>query len=56
METNRFKPDEFQHNDSQTVSLPVASADTTKLTRAPLKGLDAIFRTGPRYKKAGLSS
>ena len=54
VETNRFKPGDPQYCASQGVQLPVATADTGKLTRAALRGLAVIWRTGFSYKKAGV--
>ena len=45
VETNRFRPDDPQHCASQAVQLPVATADTGKLTAAALRGLAPIWRT-----------
>ena len=52
--TNRFRPNDPQHNASQGVQLPVATADTGKLISAALRGLSAIWRGGFSYKKAGI--
>ena len=52
--TNRFKAEEPQYNASITVPLAEPTDDTRVLTHAALKGLDAIYRTGFRYKKAGV--
>jgi DNA polymerase V len=54
LETNSFRPQDPQYHASQTVTLAVASADTAKVIRAALTGLNAIWRTGFRYKKAGV--
>lgn len=54
VETNRFRPDDPQHCASQAVQLPVATADTGKLTSAALRGLAVIWRGGFSYKKAGV--
>ena len=54
VETNRFKPCDPQHCASQAVQLPVATADTGKLTQAALRGLKAVWRAGFSYKKAGV--
>jgi DNA polymerase V len=54
IETNSFKPGDPQHCASQAVQLPVATADTGKLTQAALRGLKAIWRAGFSYKKAGV--
>jgi DNA polymerase V len=54
LETNSFKPTEPQYHASQTVTLPVASADTAKIISAALAGLNVVWRKGYRYKKAGV--
>ena len=54
VETNRFRLDDPQHCASQGVQLPVATADTGKLTAAALRGLAAIWRGRFSYKKAGV--
>lgn len=53
-QSNRFKPNETQYGASFVVTLPVATADTTKITSAAIAGLRAIYRNGIRYKKAGV--
>ena len=52
--TNPFRKQDPQYNGSQIVCLPVATADSTKLAKAALKGLHAIWRPNLRYKKAGV--
>jgi DNA polymerase V len=54
LETNSFRPQDAQYHPSQTVTLPVPSADTARIIRAALSGLAAIWRDGYRYKKAGV--
>ena len=54
VETNQFKPNEPQYNNGTLVSLSEPSDDTLVLTRAAWRGLKALFRTGYRYKKAGV--
>lgn len=54
LETNSFRPHDAQYHPSQTVTLPVPSADTAKIIRAALSGLAVIWREGYRYKKAGV--
>ena len=54
VETNSFRPQDAQYHASQTVTLAVASADTARIIRAALSGLAAIWRSGFRYKKAGV--
>ncbi len=50
--TNRFK-DDFYIN-YETVRLPAPTNDTAELIRYAKKGLRGIFKTGYRYKKAGI--
>lgn len=52
--TNRFKDDEPQYGAGVTVTLIDPSDDTRVLTAAALDGLNAIYREGYRYKKAGI--
>lgn len=52
--TNRFKEHEQQYNAGLTVPLLNPSDDTRMLTQAALYGLKAIFKSGYRYKKAGI--
>lgn len=54
LETNRFKPDDPQYNPARSMKLPVATADTGKLTAAAERLLDAMWRPGYRYNKAGV--
>ena len=52
--TDKHRPQDRQHLAEQAVALPVATADTGRLNRAALLGLDAIWRDGLSYKKAGV--
>jgi DNA polymerase V len=52
--TNKFRPQDKQHFAEQTVNLPVATADSGKLTSAALRALNVIYRPGHSYKKAGV--
>ena len=54
VQTNRFRPQDKQHNGSQAVQLPVATADTGKLIAAAVRAVQALYRKGFRYKKAGV--
>lgn len=54
LETNSFRPQDPQYHASQTATLAVAGADTGKIIRAALSALEAMWRTGFRYKKAGV--
>jgi len=52
--TNPFNEKEPQYQRSMIVPLGQPSDDTTKLVKASLIGLKAIYRTGFRYKKTGV--
>lgn len=52
--TNPFKPAEIQYTASHAVRLPVASADTAVLLAAAMHGVAHLWRSGYRYKKAGV--
>lgn len=52
--TNRHKPQEPQYYAARPVQLPVATADTGKLTAAAMRALAGIWRDGFRYSKAGV--
>jgi len=52
IQTNRFNNDK-QYSAGITVPLSDATDDTSTMTRAALVGLDAIYRSGYKYKKAG---
>jgi DNA polymerase V len=52
--TNRFRVQDARHFATQAVQLPVATADTGKLTSAALRGVGAIWKQGYRYNKAGV--
>jgi DNA polymerase V len=54
VETNRFKPTDPQYNVSRAIRLPVASADTGTLAKAASRVIRAIYKSGFRYKKAGV--
>ncbi len=54
VETNRFRPQDPQYSNSQTVNLPIATSDTGRLVAAAMKGLSAIWRTKFSYKKGGV--
>lgn len=54
VETNRFKPTDPQHNVTRAIRLPVASADTGRLAKAANTVIRAIYKSGFRYKKAGV--
>ena len=52
--TSPFNENEPQYQRSMIVPLGQPSDDTTKLVKAALVGLKAIYRTGYRYKKTGV--
>lgn len=54
VQTNPHKPFEPQHHQSITVVLSDPSDNTLILTSAALKGLKQIYKTGFKYKKAGV--
>ncbi len=54
LETNPFRAQDPQRNVSRSVHLPVATSDTGRLAGAAVRGLEAIWRGGYRYKKAGV--
>lgn len=54
VQTNPFKENERQYNAGLTVPLLNQGDDTRVLIQAALRGLKAIYRTGYRYKKAGI--
>ena len=53
IQTNRFNKDE-QYNAGLTVPMFEPTDDTLMLTAAALAGLEVIYRSGYRYKKAGV--
>lgn len=54
IETNRFREQDRQYNNSMTVPLTEATSDTRRLIAAALFGLKRIYRSGYLYKKAGI--
>lgn len=54
VQTNPHKPFEPQHHQSITVVLSDPSDNTLTLTSAALKGLKQLYKTGFKYKKAGV--
>jgi DNA polymerase V len=54
VQTNPHKPFEPQHHQSITVVLSDPSDNTLMLTSAALRGLKQIYKTGFKYKKAGV--
>ncbi|WP_224995300.1 Y-family DNA polymerase [Cesiribacter sp. SM1] len=54
LHTNRFKVNDLQYANAQTLLLPQASADSRVLVKAAMRGLEMIYKKGYRYKKAGV--
>ena len=54
MMTNRFKDNTPQYHPHVTVSLPVATSNTGELIHYALQAVKKIFKTGYKYKKAGV--
>lgn len=54
METNPFRTQDPQRNVSCPMQLPVPTSDTGRLAGAAVRGLEAIWKDGYRYKKAGI--
>ena len=54
IQTNPHKPFEPQHHQSVTVALASPSDNTLTLTSSALKGLKQIYKSGFKYKKAGV--
>jgi DNA polymerase V len=54
VQTNPHKPFEPQHHQSITVALIDPNDNTLMLTSTALKGLKQIYKTGFKYKKAGV--
>lgn len=52
--TNRFRNDQPQYNNSQLISLPTPSNNTAKFIQAMNCGLKQIYRPSFRYKRAGI--
>jgi DNA polymerase V len=53
IQTNRFNPDPKYQNSVQ-LTLPVATDDTTELIDVAFQGLNAIYKPGYLYQKAGV--
>ena len=54
VETNGFRPQDAQYQASKLVQLPVATADTAILITTAMRAVSVIWRSGYRYKKAGV--
>ena len=54
VKTNRFKRDEPQYSNSAYIKLKEPTSSTIDLTKSALAGLDRIYKSGYRYKKAGV--
>lgn len=53
LQTNRFK-EGIQHHPQALVGMPEPSADTLDMTTVAMKALREIYRSGFKYKKAGI--
>ena len=52
--TNRFRPQEPQYANSETLVLPYPANDTPTLVRAALGATERLYRPGYEYHKAGV--
>ena len=52
--TNLFREDQGKYSNSLTLTLPSPSNSTLKLVQYAIKSLEAIYRQGYEYKKAGV--
>lgn len=52
--TNPFREDLPQHRDSVVVALPSATDDSRLIVKAAARGLEALYRDGFWYQKAGV--
>ena len=53
--TNRFRDDMAQYFPSATIRLPVAASSAQEIVAAALKALRTVYRSGYKYKKAGVT-
>ena len=54
IQTNRFREQDPQYSNGLTVPLVEPTDDNRRLANAALQGLNAIYRGGYQYKKAGI--
>lgn len=54
IQTNGFKSTEAQYMKNIVIKLPYASNSSIDLVKYAVKGLERIYRTGYKYKKAGV--
>lgn len=54
MHTSQFNDDEPQRNVSMTVDIPEATNDSLQLIKAARRAVDALWKSGYRYSKAGI--
>lgn len=54
LETNSFRQDLAQYNNTATVRLPIATSSSLDLVHHACEGLRSIFKKGYSYKKAGV--
>ncbi len=54
MHTSKFSDDEPQRNVSMTIAIPEATNDTLVLIKAGRRAVEALWKSGFRYSKAGV--
>ncbi len=54
LETNRFNQNDPQYSPEYVYKLPIATSSSLELIKAALYSLELIYRSGYRYKKAGV--
>ncbi len=54
LKTNKFKKGEKQYSNAAFIKLPFPTASTIELTKYALWGISRIFKSGYKYKKAGI--
>nr|WP_314260771.1 Y-family DNA polymerase [uncultured Devosia sp.] len=54
MHTSKFNDDEPQRNVSMTVTMPETTNDSLALIKAAKRAVDALWKSGFRYSKAGI--
>lgn len=54
IQSNRFREEDAQYSNSVVVKLPFPTSSSIELARFAIQGLQAIFKTGIGYKRAGV--
>lgn len=54
LQTNPFKATDRQRSVGRTIEMPVATSDTGRIAGAAVAGIEAIWKSGFRYKKTGI--